>query len=497
MESPKATVDHLRAMLAAGIFLDPLLASNYLKNTGQPRVTYLRARARDMSGEMYERWVDENTLGAGQTVPGRPFAPTLMRLCFYEALISTAVTIAHEESGMSEPDEAALETGRKKLHAFVDQVGALALYNLYFTIAGYDALQPLYLHKDVSEQEFLSGIRHHPYFPENLELFLLIGLGTQSLRLKTIGDTRTVQITRLGTSTYLSAREMLRESGYFNKRLQFAYVYQFDTVEDWDKLCGAVWPTVHRLRKEYLDFVGELLGKRVLEVACGTGALTFDAGLYERVGGAGRLVAFDLSAGMLDEARKKFERVGQPTQVQFQLGTVENMPFSDRSFDACVGSGFIHFVDPVVTLREMARTVVTGGIVSIYQGTEFSLDQPFFQDWFEPIFALARHRNARQPKNYMPKSGEVLEQWFEQAGLRDVKSIPSTLEWVFDDPETVVQHIVRGVSFFEAELMELPWDDRRAVVSELIDRGHDVRARYSLTQRTIALPMHSIKGTVR
>ena len=261
-------------------------------------------------------------------------------------------------------------------------------------------------------------------------------------------------------------------------------------------MCDMVWPNHRQLRIEYLNFLGDLRGKRVLEVACGTGALTFDAKLSERIDGTGELVALDMSSGMLDQARRKWKQLGRPSNVTLQLGNVEKMPFPDASFDLCIGAAFLHFVDPVAALREMARTVVTGGIVSVYQGSYFSLDAPFFRDWFEPIFDLARRRNAERPQSYMPESGETIVRWFEQAGLRDVVTENSSLTWVFDDPETIVQHVVRGVSFFETELMELPWDDRRTIVAELVDRGRDVCARYPLRHRTMYLPMHSIKGHV-
>lgn len=483
-------------MLAAGVFLDPLLANNYLKNAVDPHDTSLRRRARDMSDAMYSSVMQADRLPTDQLAERRPFSPQLLRLCFFETLLSTAILISHDESGRTQPTAQTLDKADSRLTEFVRSVGVGAMYNLYFLIAGHDMFQPLIFHKEIEELELLSGIRHHPYFPENLDLFLLIGLAMQSLRLKRNGRERTVQLTRVGVATYADARAILRESGYFNKRVQFAYLYQFDTVEDWDEMCDIVWPDSVRQRGDYLNFLGCLRGKRVLEVACGTGAVTFDARLFERVGEAGRVDAIDISTGMLDQARRKWESVGSPKQVQFHLGSVENMPFPDAAYDVCLGVGFLHFTDPVRTLREMARTVVPGGLVSIYQGTRFDLSAPFFREWFEPIYALARRRNAEQPQNYMPADKDTLLSWFRQAGLKNLKVDEEHLKWLFDNPEIVVQHIVRGVSFFESELMELPWDDRKAIVSELIDRGRDVCARYPLKQRIIKLPMYLIKGSV-
>lgn len=496
MQSSLKSVENLRTMLDTGVFLDPLLTNNFLKNTDNVHMLNLRNRAREIAAHIYANCVHEDTLPSDQILDRRPFSPSLMRLCLVETLISTAFAISHEEYGLAEPGEAALGAASERLTELIAHIGCAALYNAYFTIAGYDTFLPLYFHKDITEQSFLAGTRHHPYLPENLELFLLIGLSTQTLRLKRVGQGRTVQITRLGVESFHEAKSVMRESGYFDKRVKFAYLYSFDTVEDWDAMCDVVWPNNNQLRKTYIASLGDLNGKRVLEVACGTGALTFDAKLYEQVGPTGELVALDLSTGMLDQARRKWERLGEPANVTLQLGNVERMSFPDASFDICLGVGFLHFVDPVITLREMARTVVNGGTVSVWQGSYFALSSPFFRDWFEPIFALARRRNAEQPENYMPENGETIVKWFEQAGLRDIEWDDSPLEWLFDDPEIAVQHLLRGVSFFEAELMELPWDDRRTIVAELVDRGHDVCARYPLSQRTIRVPMHNVKGRV-
>lgn len=134
--------------------------------------------------------------------------------------------------------------------------------------------------------------------------------------------------------------------------------------------------------------------------------------------------------------------------------------------------------------------------MSVYQGSNVSLELPFLKEWFEPMFELARRRSTGDVRNSLPKSPEALVGWFRKAGLENMKIENLDLEWRFDDPETVVQYLVRGVRAFESELMELPWDDRRAVVAELIDRGHDVCARYPLQQRRVRLPIHHVKGFV-
>src|SRR5688500_1973539 len=64
-------------------------------------------------------------------------------------------------------------------------------------------------------------------------------------------------------------------------------------------------------------------GDRVLDVACGTGALTLAAA--ERVGQHGSIVGLDASPEMLAVARRK------PTRIEWVEGTAEALPLPDQS----------------------------------------------------------------------------------------------------------------------------------------------------------------------
>jgi SAM-dependent methyltransferase len=67
-------------------------------------------------------------------------------------------------------------------------------------------------------------------------------------------------------------------------------------------------------------------GDRVLDVACGTGALTLAAA--EIAGLSGSVVGLDANPEMLAVARRK------PAQIEWLEGTAEALPLPDNSFDA-------------------------------------------------------------------------------------------------------------------------------------------------------------------
>jgi SAM-dependent methyltransferase len=94
-------------------------------------------------------------------------------------------------------------------------------------------------------------------------------------------------------------------------------------------------------------------GQRVLDVACGTGALTCQ--LPERVAPNGSVVGLDANPEMLEVAR------GKSARVEWILGRAEALPFADASFDAVVSQfGLMFFTDRRAALRELRRVLRPG-----------------------------------------------------------------------------------------------------------------------------------------
>jgi len=95
---------------------------------------------------------------------------------------------------------------------------------------------------------------------------------------------------------------------------------------------------------------------RVLDVACGTGALT--CAFAERSGSA---VGLDIMAPALVHART-YARERGLANVEFTLGEPERMPFADGAFTgAACRFSFHHFVNPARVFAEMGRVVAASG----------------------------------------------------------------------------------------------------------------------------------------
>ena len=94
----------------------------------------------------------------------------------------------------------------------------------------------------------------------------------------------------------------------------------------------------------------------VLELACGTGVLTRQ--LRPRLPSGSRLVASDISQGMLDIA----QRVVPLDLIEWRCADALQLPFSDCEFDLVVCQfGWMFMPDKLAALREARRVLRPGG----------------------------------------------------------------------------------------------------------------------------------------
>src|SRR5207245_11468195 len=128
-----------------------------------------------------------------------------------------------------------------------------------------------------------------------------------------------------------------------------------------------------RWAADLVDLAGVRPGQRVLDVACGTGAVTRVAA--ERVGPTGRAVGLDLNPDMLGAAR-----VSSPPAIEWYEGSAVSLPFPDGAFDVVLcQQGLQFFPDRAVALGEMRRVLGSGGrlAVSVWRSIEHQPgDQP-------------------------------------------------------------------------------------------------------------------------
>lgn len=98
-------------------------------------------------------------------------------------------------------------------------------------------------------------------------------------------------------------------------------------------------------------------GERVLDVACGTGAVARLAAA--RVGPTGAVVGLDVNPAMLAVARSS---TASGASIEWCEASAETIPLPDDSFDAVLCQLGLQFVpDKAAALREMRRVLLPGG----------------------------------------------------------------------------------------------------------------------------------------
>lgn len=115
-----------------------------------------------------------------------------------------------------------------------------------------------------------------------------------------------------------------------------------------------------KLRQRTVDLACIQAGEAVLDVGCGTGTLVLE--VAHRVGRAGRVVGVDPGAQQIARARAKAARRNLP--VEFQIGVIEQLPFSDQTFDVVFSTLMMHHLPAPLKRRglsEIARVLKPGG----------------------------------------------------------------------------------------------------------------------------------------
>src|SRR5258708_6146012 len=94
----------------------------------------------------------------------------------------------------------------------------------------------------------------------------------------------------------------------------------------------------------------------ILEIACGTGRVTRHLRNYLTTGMS--MIASDLNADMLEVAKNKLN----DSSIVFQVEDVQNMSFSDNSFDLVICQfGMMFLQDKKKGLNEILRVLKPGG----------------------------------------------------------------------------------------------------------------------------------------
>ncbi len=160
---------------------------------------------------------------------------------------------------------------------------------------------------------------------------------------------------------------------------------------------------------------------QILDVACGTGYPAVE--IIRRMGPGTRLIAIDPVSVMLDEARKKIEKMGA-RGVFFRTESAEpKLSFANDVYDLVVCNlGICDFEYPPAALVDFARVTRPGGHVRCTLPLAGSF-QEFYDIYREVLIKHDKHQTLANLEHHLETypTSERCQSWLEAAELTDAR----------------------------------------------------------------------------
>lgn len=396
---------------------------------------------------------------------------------YFEIVTSTAIYLSHIELGTLAVTDEMVFVAERLLRQFIENHGIDTVMRIHMLMVTYEDLQVIRYFKEMPVKDFLAGHLHRPWQYAKLDLEL-----REALRCGVVDEVQDkLRLTPKGEAVLKEITKILEESRFLKSRSKLMRIHGFNSLDDYEELFSSLNPTLpEQRRRQLVEWCHIQPGMDVLELGCGTGLMTFNAGLYEAVGSAGTLTATDPAIGMLSAAKVKKEKLGA-SWVEIRHARAEKLPFPDGSFDRVTGYLFLHFTNIEQAFQEIVRVLKPGGIFATGYPLHFPHQSPFFAEWFEPLFV--RLTGSSRP-DILPSRDTVpslLPKYFNEYYVEDVFE-----ELYYTNPSNIVRFFVDVVNVFEDAVKDLPWQARQDMVADLVRRGQDIQRKYpqeSLVER--------------
>ena len=186
----------------------------------------------------------------------------------------------------------------------------------------------------------------------------------------------------------------------------------------WDKASAyyeAYWQKqLYPAQQKLLQLANIQKGDRVIDIACGTGLVSFPAA--EQAGDKGFVMANDISDKMV-EAGNAIAKEKKLSNISFHRMDAEELDIVDESYNiALCALGLMYFPDPLKALKEMYRSLKPGGhaVVAVWGRRKNC-------GWAE-VFEIVDRRVASEvcPMFFNLGNEGTLQQYMNASGFKNI-----------------------------------------------------------------------------
>ena len=216
-------------------------------------------------------------------------------------------------------------------------------------------------------------------------------------------------------------------------------------------------------------------GHRVIDVACGTGALAIT--VSEHIGPEGTTVGIDINEGMLNIARSK------SSSVEWLNASAEALPFDDDNFNCAVSQfGLMYYENQETALREMRRVLQPGGslVVVVWDKLDNNPGLAAEEQLWQQVFG----EEWADETPYKLGDKKLLENLFKNSGLTDIQIAIHKGTARFDSIESWIHTGAKG------------WTEDDAITDGqlelLLSSAEEELANFRTAQGTVTFPTSSL-----
>lgn len=231
------------------------------------------------------------------------------------------------------------------------------------------------------------------------------------------------------------------------------WVRNQDRLDEWLRPIG----------RRAIEVLGDLRGRRVLDVGCGCGASSLE--LAAAVGANGFVTGVDVSSAMLERAQQRSRGIPQLEFVEADAATFR----SDQRWDAMHSRfGVMFFDDNDAAFRNLRDLLAPGASLSFvcWQGLEAN-------EWANlPIAAVDRVLGPAEPREPGPgpfrfASRDEVTDILSSAGFREIAFESEVAERPAGTLGEAVELFGRQVGPVARRLQEVPDESREAALDSL------------------------------